>query len=52
MKAEVTGFECLKEYIRNMKILVKPGSVARRGNQFLRHIFRRSIYFVGIDCAF
>jgi hypothetical protein len=52
MKAEVLGFKCLKEYTRNMKILVKPRSVARRGNQFLRHIFRRGIYFVGIDCAF
>jgi hypothetical protein len=38
--------------MRKIKILVKPESVARRGNQFLRHIFRRGIYFMGIGCAF
>jgi hypothetical protein len=38
--------------MRRMKILVKPESVARWGNQFLRHIFRRGIYFNGISCAF
>jgi hypothetical protein len=32
--------------MRKMKILLKPGNFARRGNQFLRYIFRRGIYFV------
>jgi hypothetical protein len=35
-----------------MKISVKPGSVARPGNQFSRYTFRRGIYSVGIGYAF
>jgi hypothetical protein len=38
--------------MRKMKILVKPGRVARWGNQFPRYIFERDIYFVAISCAF
>jgi hypothetical protein len=37
--------------MRKMKILVRPGSIARRGNQFPRYTFKRGIYFVGIGCA-
>jgi hypothetical protein len=36
----------------NMKILVKLKSVASRGNQFPRYIFKRGIYSVANDCAF
>jgi hypothetical protein len=38
--------------MRKMKILVKPRSVARWGNQFPRYIFKKGIYFMAIGCAF
>jgi hypothetical protein len=38
--------------MRKMKILVKPESVARQGNQFPRYIFKMGIYFGAIGYAF
>ncbi len=52
MKAEVTGFECLKELYEKDEDFGETWKSCKMGQQFPRYVFKRGIYFVAIGCAF
>jgi hypothetical protein len=51
MKAEVTGFECLKELYEEDEDFGETWNRCK-AQQPIFEIFRKGIYFVGIGCAF